>query len=305
MELRTLRYFLAISQEETISAAAESLHVTQPTLSRQMQELEDELGKTLFIRGKRKILLTEEGMFLRMRAREILSLVDKTEAELVMPEDDVAGEVCIGSGETDTMRIVVRAARKLREAYPRITFRIFSGNGEDVAERLERGIIDFGIFVEPFDLSRFDYVRLPVKETWGLLMKAESPLARQNAIHPEDIVPLPLIMSRQSMVQNMLSGWLGGRKEQLNIVSTYNLLYNASLMVEEGMGYALCLDGIISTSGERPLCFRPLEPKLEAGLSMAWKKYQVFSRSADLFLKYLKAEIRGMEMLACNDKKIF
>ncbi|MGN1037891.1 MAG: LysR family transcriptional regulator substrate-binding protein, partial [Mailhella sp.] len=200
---------------------------------------------------------------------------------------------------------VVRAARKLREAYPRITFRIFSGNGEDVAERLERGLIDFGIFVEPFDLSRFDYVRLPVKETWGLLMKAESPLARHNDIHPEDIVPLPLIMSRQSMVQNMLSGWFGGRKEQLNIVSTYNLLYNASLMVEEGMGYALCLDGIISTSGERSLCFRPLEPKLEAGLSMAWKKYQVFSRSAELFLKYLKAEIRGVEMVDSKDKKIF
>ena len=291
MELRVLRYFLAIAQEETISGAADAMHVTQPTLSRQMMELEEELGKTLFIRGKRKISLTDEGMFLRKRAQEIIALVEKTEAEFRTPEEGVSGDVYIGSGETDAMRIIAHAAHKLQRDNPHIIFHIFSGNAEDVMEKIDRGFVDFGIFIEPVDLSKYSFVRLPVVDTWGVLMRNDSPLAAQNSIQPNDLLNLPLIISRQSMVKNEIFGWMGDMCNQLNIVATYNLLYNASLMVEEGIGYALCLDGIIRTSGDSSLCFRPLKPKVDVGLNVAWKKYQIFSKAAEKFLEYLKREI--------------
>lgn len=291
MELRVLRYFLAVVREETISGAAEAMHVTQPTLSRQMMELEEELGKTLFVRGKRKISLTEEGMLLRKRAREIVALVEKTEAEFSAPGECLSGDVHIGGGETDAMRLIARAAHKLQRVHPRVAFHIFSGNAEDVMERIDRGLVDFGIFIEPVDLSKYDFVRLPVKDIWGLLMRKNCPLAAREAIQPNDLLGLPLLVSRQAMVKNEISGWMGDRHSQLHIVATYNLLYNASLMVEEGMGYALCLDKIVRTPDEGPLCFRPLKPKIEVGLSVAWKKYQVFSKAAESFLEYLKREI--------------
>lgn len=273
MELRVLRYFLAVAREETISRAAEALHVTQPTLSRQMMDLEEELGKTLFLRGKRRISLTEEGMFLRKRAQEIVDLVEKTESAFSDAEKEIRGEVWIGGGETDVMRLIARAAHELQVSHPHISFHLFSGNAEDVAERLDRGLVDFGIFVEPADLSKYDFIKLPVTDIWGVLMRKDSPLAEKQAIRPEDLLGLPLLCSRQPMVRNELSGWMGTNREKLHIVTTYNLLYNASLMVEEGMGYALCLDKIIRTSGEGPLCFRPLEPRLEVGLDIVWKKY--------------------------------
>lgn len=291
MELRTLRYFLAVTREETISGAAEALHVTQPTLSRQMLELEGELGKTLFLRGKRKISLTEEGLFLRKRAQEILALVEKTESEFSASNTTISGDVHIGCGETDAMRLIARAARKLREAHPHILYHLFSGNAGDVRERLDKGLVDFGIFIEPVDLSRYDFIKLPVTDIWGVLMRKDSPLAANTTVKPKDLRGLPLIFSRQSMVKNEISGWMGDGFNELNIIAQYNLLYNAALMVEEGMGYALCLDRIISTSGDSPLCFRPLEPRLEVGLDIAWKKYQVFSKAAEKFLEYLQREI--------------
>lgn len=291
MELRVLRYFLAVAQEETISGAAEVMHVTQPTLSRQIMELEEELGKALFIRGKRKISLTEEGMFLRKRAQEIITMVEKTEAAFSAPEDKISGDVYIGGGETSAMKLLARAAHTLREKHPHVTFHIFSGNAEEVMERLDRGLVDFGVFVEPADLSKYDFVRLPVKDTWGILMRKDSLLAAQATIQPDDLLTVPILISGQSMVGNEISGWIGDNTKQLNIVATYNLLYNASLMVEEGMGYALCLDGIINTSGDTPFCFRPLQPKMEVGLTMAWKKYQIFSKAAEIFLRCVKKEI--------------
>ena len=293
MELRVLRYFLAVAREETISGAAEAVHVTQPTLSRQMMDLEEELGKTLFLRGKRRITLTEEGMFLRKRAQEIVELVEKTEAEFGAAEKDISGEVWIGGGETDAMRLIARAAQGLQAAQPHISYHLFSGNAEDVAERLDRGLVDFGVFVEPADLSKYDFIKLPVTDVWGVLMRKDSPLAAKRAIQPDDLLGLPLLCSRQSMVQNGISGWMGDKSDKLNIVTTYNLIYNASLMVEEGMGYALCLDRIIRTSGDSPLCFRPLEPKLEVGLDIVWKKYQVFSKAAAKFLEHLQKELHA------------
>lgn len=297
MELRVLRYFLAVAREETISGAAEAVHVTQPTLSRQMMDLEEELGKTLFLRGKRRISLTEEGMFLRKRAQEIVDLVEKTESEFSAAEKDIGGELWIGGGETDAMRLIARAARRLQAAYPHISYHLFSGNAEDVAERLDRGLVDFGVFVEPADLSKYDFIKLPVTDIWGVLMRKDSPLAGKQVIRPEDLLGLPLLCSRQPMVKNEISGWMGANYEKLHIMTTYNLLYNASLMVEEGLGYALCLDKIIRTSGDGPLCFRPLEPRLEVGLDIVWKKYQIFSKAAAKFLEYLQSE---MSLTECD-----
>lgn len=294
MELRVLRYFLAVTREETISGAANAMHVTQPTLSRQMMELEEELGKTLFLRGKRKIVLTEEGMFLRKRAQEIVALVEKTESAFSATEEMISGIVTIGGGETDAMRLIARAVHKLQIAHPHITCHLFSGNAEDVTEKLDKGLVDFGVFIEPVDLSKYDFITLPVTDTWGILMRKDSQLAARQTVKPEDLPGLPILCSNQTMVKNEISGWLGDQYEMLNIVTVYNLLYNASLMVEEGMGYALCLDKIIRTSGDSPLCFRPLEPRLEVGLAVAWKKSQFFSKAAEKFLKYLQHEIEKM-----------
>ena len=291
MELRVLRYFLAVAREESISGAAEALHVTQPTLSRQMMELEEELGKTLFLRGKRKISLTEEGMFLRKRAQEIVTLVVKTESEFSAAEETISGDVHIGGGETDAMRLIARAAHRLQPAYPHIAYHLFSGNADDVTERLDRGLVDFGVFIEPADLSKYDFIKLPVTDIWGVLMRKDCPLAARATIRPQDLLGLPLLASNQHLVKNEFSGWFGEGYEKLNIITTYNLLYNASIMVEEGMGYALCLDKIVRTAGGSPLCFRPLEPKLEVGLHIAWKKYQFFSKAAEKFLECLQREI--------------
>ena len=256
-----------------------------------MMELEEELGKTLFLRGKRKISLTEEGMFLRKRAQEIVTLVEKTESEFSAAEENISGDVHIGGGETDAMRLIARAAHRLQSAYPHIAYHLFSGNADDVTERLDRGLVDFGVFIEPADLSKYDFIKLPVTDIWGVLMRKDCPLAARATIRPQDLLGLPLLASNQHLVKNEFSGWFGEGYEKLNITTTYNLLYNASIMVEEGMGYALCLDKIVRTSGGSPLCFRPLEPKLEVGLHIAWKKYQFFSKAAEKFLECLQREI--------------
>ena len=204
MELRVLRYFLAVAREESISGAAEALHVTQPTLSRQMMELEEELGKTLFLRGKRKISLTEEGMFLRKRAQEIVTLVEKTESEFSAAEETISGDVYIGGGETDAMRLIARAAHRLQSAYPHIAYHLFSGNADDVTERLDKGLVDFGIFIEPADLSKYDFIKLPVTDIWGVLMRKDSPLAARPTIRPQDLPGLPLLASSQHLVKNRI-----------------------------------------------------------------------------------------------------
>lgn len=293
MELRNLRYFLAIVEEKNISKAADSLYITQPTLSRQMMELEEELGKTLFIRGKRKISLTAEGMFLRKRAEEILALVEKTETALHSPETELAGEIYIGGGETPAMRIVAHAAHTLHQKNPHVVFHLFSGNAQDVMEKIDNGLVNFGIFIEPVDLVKYDFIRLPIKDTWGVLLRKDSPLAQKEHIEAKELRDIPLLCSNQFTVKNEISGWMGKFRSKLNIVATYNLLYNASLMVEEGTGAALCLEGIANTGTESPLCFRPLSPRMEVGLAIAWKKYQVFSKAEEKFLECLKKEIHA------------
>lgn len=291
MELRVLRYFLAVAREESISAAAAALHLTQPTLSRQLMDLEAELGKTLFVRGNRKVTLTQDGIFLRKRAHEILDLVERTQSAFRHSEEALSGDVYVGGGESDAMRLVARAAGALQTAHPQVHFHLYSGNADDVGERLEKGLLDFGILIGTADLTKYDYLQLPCYDTWGVLMRKDSPLAAKAGIRPEDLWDRPLIVSRQAMIKSNLSNWLRRDFGALNIVSTYNLLFNASLMVEEGLGYALALDRLINTGGDSPLCFRPLEPALHSELYVVWKKYQVFSKAAEAFLSLLRAQI--------------
>lgn len=289
MELRVLQYFLAIAREETISGAADFLHITQPTLSRQMKELEDELGKQLFIRGNRHITLTEDGMLLRKRAEEIVDLVKKTEAEITLSDENIAGDVHIGAGETDAFRLVARVMKQINEVHPQINCHIFSGNAIDVLEQLDKGLLDFGILIGQVDISKYDYIKFPIYDTWGIYMRRDSELAKKDFIKPEDLWDKPLIISRQSAKNNELSQWLKIKPSTpLNIVATYNLINNAALMADENLGYVLSLANLINTTGESNLCFRPLEPKLEVSLAMVWKKYQIFSRASEYFLQTFK-----------------
>ena len=291
MELRVLRYFLAVAREESITAAAQQLHVTQPTLSRQLMDLEEELGSPLFIRGNRKITLTEEGRFLRKRAQEIIDLTDKTQAEFNSVEDMITGNVHIGAGETQAIRLLAKAACRLGDEQPHIHYHLFSGNADDVMEKLDKGLLDFGIVIQPVDISKYDSLQLPYQDVWGVLMRRDAPLANKDYIEPADLKDLPLLCSRQSLLKSDLSDWYGSDFEQLNIIIRYNLIYNAALMVEEGLGYAITLDGLINTTGDSTLCFKPLAPKLTANLYLIWKKYQVFSKASEKFLAYLKDDL--------------
>ena len=290
MELRVLQYFLAVAREQNISAAAQSLHLTQPTLSRQLKELEEELGKQLMVRGNRKIILTEEGMLLRKRAEEILELVNRTEQELARSDDAVSGDIYIGTGETDGVRQLARTAKQLQENCPGIRFHIVSGDAVDVCERLDKGLLDFGVLLGDIDKIKYRYLELPMKDTWGVLMRRDSPLSARETVSPRDLWDKPLILSRQVDNKSGLYRWLGKEPSELHTVATYNLIYNASLMVDEGMGYAFTLDKLVNTTGSN-LCFRPLRPRLELGMYLVWKKSQIFSRAAELFLEHLQAHL--------------
>jgi len=291
MDIRVLQYFLAVARESSITKAAESLNMTQPPLSRQLKELEEELGKQLLIRGNRKVTLTEEGMILRKRAEEMVALMEKTKSEIISSGENISGEIYIGGGETEGIRLIAKVAEKIQKKHSNISYNLFSGNSDDVTERLDQGLLDFGILIEPADIKKYDFIKLPTRDRWGLLMRRDHPLAMKQGIKPEDLHGTPLIASRQSLAHNELSGWLGKQYESLHIVTTYNLLYNASLMVEENVGCALCLDHIIPEYENSPLCFRPLEPQITVGLDIVWKKYQVFTKPATLFLNMLQEEI--------------
>ncbi|MDE6501781.1 MAG: LysR family transcriptional regulator [Ruminococcus sp.] len=291
MELRVLHYFLAVVREQTVSAAAESLHLTQPTLSRQLRDLEDELGKKLFIRGKHKIELTEEGMLLRKRAEQILELVRRTENDISVNDETFAGDIYISAGETDAVKLVARTASRMIQDYPLVHFHIYSGDGEDVLERLNKGLSDFGIIFTPVDNIKYNSVKIPLKDEWGILMRKDSPLAEKECIQLSDIIKSPLIVSRQKSDKLTIMKWLGKNSDKLNIVSTYNLVYNASVMVKENIGYALALDKLINVSGDSELCFRPLSPPVYAEMYFIWNKYQVMTKSAEKFLEYFRSEI--------------
>ncbi len=292
MEIRVLKYFLAVAREGSITGAANSLHLTQPTLTRQLQDLEKELKQQLLIRGKSKVTLTPEGMILRKRAEEIIDMVEKTEAEFQAISDTVNGEIYIGGGESDAMKHIAEIIKNIQADYPDIKFHIYSGNAEDVTEKLDKGLLDFGVLIQPVDLSKYDNIPLPAKDVWGVIMRKDSPLAAKEYIELKDLQELPLINSRQAMrktsSKNEFIEWFQGKFEDLNTVATINLVYNAAIMVKAGIGYAITLDKLVDVSQESELCFRPLKPKLESGLDIVWKKYQVFSPAAKIFLERLK-----------------
>lgn len=290
MELRVLQYFLAVAREQSISGAAQSLHLSQPTLSTQLKALEDELGKQLLIRGtkgSRKVTLTEEGMILRKRAEEILQLVKRTEDEITLSDETIVGDVYIGTGETDIVRFMARAAKKIQEQYPEIHYHISSGNAEYVLEYLDKGLIDFGLIYGTADPLKYESIPIPIKDTWGVLMRRDSPLAQKESIQPEDLWDKPLIISHQRADNPYLGRWLKKDISKLNVVATYNLVFNASLLVDEGLGYALTLDKLINTN-ESNLCFRPFSPRLDAMACIVWKRYQIFSKAAERFLQQLQ-----------------
>lgn len=302
MEIRVLQYFLAIAREQSIVRAAESLHLSQPTLSTQIKNMEEELGKQLLIRGtkgSRKVTLTEEGMILRKRAEEILDLVKKTENEILLSDSLIIGDVYIGAGETDGVRLLAKIAGTLRKNYPGIHYHISSGNSIFVAERLDKGLLDFGLVFGNPDLKKYDALKLPMKDVWGVLMRRDDPLAEKQAISPEDLWEKPLILSQEQTDGGPLFQWMHKKISSLNITASYNLLFNASLLVEEGLGYAVAFDRIINTSGDSRLAFRPLTPPLEVEMSLIWKKYQVFSKPAEKFLQTL----RESEFLTANKVK--
>lgn len=288
MELRVLNYFLLVAREENITKAAQLLHVTQPTLSRQLMQLEEELGVKLFHRGKHSVSLTEDGMLLRRRAQELVSLSEKTKMELRHKEEMPAGEIAIGCGETKSMSILSENMISFRKRYPLVQFSIYSAIADDIKERIEKGLLDMGLLTEPVDISKYEFCRMPVKERWGILARVDSPLAAKGFVTPEDLREVPLLMVQRELVKNELANWFGDCFEQLEVAATYNLIVNAASMVEKGLGVALCFDlGAVFEN----LRFVPLAPRLETGSVLVWKKNQTLSAAQTLFIRHIKNAI--------------
>jgi len=288
MELRVLQYFLTVAREESISAAAEALHLSQPTLSRQLKNLEIELNKTLLIRGSKKTTLTEDGMLLRKRAQEILDLTQKTEAELRQSNTHIGGDVWIGGGESEGMRWIAKTTRSLQHDFPDINVHLISGNAIDINERLEKGLIDFGVGLGNIDTNKYESILLPSTHTDGLIVRKDSPLATKTSITPNDLQGIPIISPRSKGLRQRYEQWMGRSFDTLNVVATYNLIYNAAFLVEEGVGYALCWDRLVSTTDDHPLCFIPCHPTMSVCIDVTWKKHQVFSKASQKFLERLR-----------------
>lgn len=290
MEIRVLRYFLEIAREGNMSRAAEALHVSQPTLSKQMKDLEQELEKKLFRRGSASVSLTDEGMLLRKRAEDILEMVDKTADEFKALDNITGGEVHIGCAESHQIKYLAQTIKAFKKKYPLFRYHLTSGNTEQVVERLDRGLIDFAMIVEPPNLSKYNYLEVPETNTWGLVMKKGDALSQKEKISIDDLVGLDLICSVQAM-QVDIPRWCGEKADMLNLSGTINLAYNGSVFVKEGLGYMLSFDKLADTGADSKLCFRPLTPSLETKMYVIWKKYQVFTPIAELLLNELKARL--------------
>ena len=286
MELRVLSYFLIAAREENITKAAALLHITQPTLSRQLMQLEEELGVKLFRRSKHSIVLTEDGMLLRRRAQELVSLSEKTIEELSHKEAALSGEIIIGCGETQSMRFLAKRMKEFQQKNPLVRFHIHSASADDIKEHIEKGIFDLGLLTEPVDVSKYEFIRMPYKERWGVLVRADSPLAKLESISPQDLLGVPLLMVRREQVKNELAGWFGDCYESLQVAATYNLIVNAASMVKCGFGAALCFD--FASTFYEDLCFVPLAPTLETGSVLVWKKNQAMGAAASAFIDSIK-----------------
>lgn len=288
MELRVLRYFLTVARVENITHAATILHVTQPTLSRQLADLEKDLGTQLFIRGKSKITLTESGLLLRQRAEEILTLADKTEKEFKDQNNLVGGTISIGSVESLTSNVILQSLKDFNAEYPQVSYHIYSGTGDDIKERIDKGLLDVGILLEPIHIEKYDFIRLPQKERWGILTRTSSPLASKDYVTAKDLTGVPLLISSRVVVQNEIASWFADEYSQLHFVASYNLISNVVNLVEQGLGTAICIEGAVAMKHSDSLCFIPFYPELQFPTVIVWKKHKIFSPSAVRFLQHIK-----------------
>ena len=289
MNIRVLRYFIAVVNEKNISNAAKTLYITQPTLSRQLKELEEELGVKLFERGKKEIQLTEDGKFLYSRASEIIALVDKT-VENINSAEAITGDIYIGCGETRAMKIIASTIRLLHSVYPNIKVHLFSSTGEEIANKMEKGLLDFGIIIGPVNERNFNYIKLPYEDIWGILTTKNGFFKNHNFITSDDLIGVPLLSSKHIMINQDISRWIGENIEKYNFSGSYSLIYNASFLVEENIGHALCFDGLFNTEGTN-LKFIPLSPELRTGVSLIWKKNQRLSKAAHKLLEFMRKSI--------------
>lgn len=291
MEIRSLQYFLMVAKEENITKAANLLHLTQPTLSRQIMQLEEELGVKLFKRSNHNIILTEDGMLLKRRAEEIIALADKTRRDFEQKDKNLMGEVSIGSGEFKSTQYLAAIISSFREKNPMVEYRIYSGNTENVRERIERGILDFGLIREPSDLGRYDYLTMPIRERWGGMVRSDSPLARKESIEPKDLLNVPLIIGKGVYLSKEIREWCGDYTNKFEIVADGNLMYNQAILAQHGIGVVL---GMELECRYDNLSFIPLEPPVETTTVLCWKKNQILSPTAAAFMEHAKAYIKSM-----------
>lgn len=288
MEIRVLRYFLTAAREQSITKAADVLHITQPTLSRQLAQMEDEIGVKLFDRGTRKITLTNEGILLRRRAEEILQLVDKTEKELTEQDEQVEGKITIGCGEIASVQLLPELFESFHKKYPLVTFDIYTATADNVTEQMDKGLIDVGLLLEPIDIEKYDFIRLDIKERWVVVMRPDSPLAEKEFITAKDLSELPLIMPRRLKVQSELASWFGDYYDSLNVLFTSNLNTNGAVMVNGGLAYSIVIEGAMSFWDQSKITYRPLYPSLTATSVLAWKRGQPFSLASTKFIEHVK-----------------
>jgi DNA-binding transcriptional LysR family regulator len=288
MEIRVLHYFLTVVREESITKAADALHITQPTLSRQLAQLEEEIGVKLFSRGTRKITLTNGGILLRRRAEEIAELIDKTEKELTEQEEMIDGKVSVGCGELAAVQVLGDLFAFFSQKYPLVSYDLYTANADQVKERMDRGLTDIGLLLEPVDIERYDFVRLEIKEKWVVVMRPDDPLAKRKYVTAKDLEKLPIIMARRPSVQGELASWFGDRFKNLHIPFSSNLSTNAAIMVQKGLGYALVIEGSLPFLDKSAICYKPLHPKLTATTVLAWKRQQPFSLAATKFIECAK-----------------
>lgn len=291
MEVRVLRYFLTVVREESITKAAEVLHITQPTLSRQLSQLEGELGVTLFSRGTRKISLTSEGMLLKRRAEEILELVDKTEQEMARQEELVEGVVAVGCGDLLAVQTLGELIRSFIQKYPRVTFDLYTATADHIKERMDRGVTDIGLLLEPVEMDKYEHIRLSRKERWGVVMRPDDPLAGKEKIRAKDLKDRPLILPGRLSVQSELASWFGDDYRNLHVRFTSNLNSSSSIMVCGGLGYSLAVEGSLAFWDPEKILFRPLFPELYATSALAWKRNQPFAPAAEKFIAHMRSSL--------------
>lgn len=287
MELRVLRYFVQVARDESITRAANTLHISQPTLSKQIKDLEAELGVKLFNRTNYSVRLTEDGIRLRLRAEDLLAMADQTMNEFIRKDRSVSGELRIGAAEGEAVRSLGRIMHELAEPYPGIVYHMYAGDTEMLKEKLDSGFLDFLLICEEPDLSRYQALTMPIDDQWGLVMKADDPLAQKDSVSFEDFADLPLIVSRQAMHQD-LAHLFGAEAHRLHFAATYDLTHNASLLVKEGFGYVLTFDHLVDVSERSGLVFRPITPELRTRSHLLYRRYQIFSPAAEVFLNALE-----------------